>query len=75
MWLVAGDRYLQCDGLAEVGVLDGVSELGAWIVALWPPCELWTCLKKLLNSIISLKYFIVTRLDLGRIIQEFFDSI
>ena len=27
LWLVAGNRYLQCDGLGEVGILDEVGEL------------------------------------------------
>ena len=27
LWLVAGNRYLQCDGLQGVGVLDEVGEL------------------------------------------------
>ena len=33
MWLAAGNRYLQCDGVREVGLLnkDGGLTVGGWV--------------------------------------------
>ena len=43
LWLVAGNRYLQCDGLGKVFVLDKVGELA---VRAWGGGNCIECLKR-----------------------------